>query len=117
MRKIDARELFAFAILTLVLAVSVAHAQTYTDLYNLGDATGDPLSPQFSGIVAQGRDGNLYSSTPAGGSSAMGAVFKITPQGTLSVLHSFNGTLGKVPYGGLTLGTDGNFYGTTSSGG
>jgi uncharacterized repeat protein (TIGR03803 family) len=117
MRKINARELFAFAILTLGLAVSVAHAQTYTDLYNLGGATGDPLSPQFSGIVAQGRDGNLYSTTPAGGSAALGAIFKITPQGTLTVLHSFNGTLGKVPYGGLTLGTDGNFYGTASTGG
>jgi uncharacterized repeat protein (TIGR03803 family) len=33
------------------------------------------------------------------------------------VLFSFNGTNGSCPYAGLTQGTDGNFYGTTYSGG
>jgi uncharacterized repeat protein (TIGR03803 family) len=32
-------------------------------------------------------------------------------------VHAFNGTDGKTPYAGLILGTDGNFYGTTSVGG
>src|SRR5277367_189361 len=103
-------------IFALSLAVA-AHAQTYTDLYNFGSASGDPLSPQYSGIVAQGVDGNLYSTTPAGGSGGLGAVFKITAQGAISVLYSFDGTHGKAPYSGLTLGTNGNFYGTASLGG
>jgi uncharacterized repeat protein (TIGR03803 family) len=38
--------------------------------------------------------------------------------GTLTVLHSFtDGNDGSEPYGGLTLGRDGNFYGTAYSGG
>ena len=32
-------------------------------------------------------------------------------------VHAFNGTDGREPYAGLIVGTDGNFYGTTSRGG
>jgi uncharacterized repeat protein (TIGR03803 family) len=44
-------------------------------------------------------------------------VFKISPKGTLKVLHNFNGTDGQVSVGGLTLATDGKFYGTAGLGG
>ncbi len=45
-------------------------------------------------------------------------VFKITPTGKLTVLHNINGTTdGEGPFAGLVQATDGNFYGTTSSGG
>jgi uncharacterized repeat protein (TIGR03803 family) len=116
-RKTNSGRLFAVVTLALSLVGAAAHAQTYSDLYNFGDASGDPLSPQYSGVVAQGRDGNLYSTTPKGGSNSLGTVFKITAQGAVSVLYNFDGTHGKFPYSGLTLGTDGNFYGTTSTGG
>lgn len=116
MRKINVRGLLAVATLTLSIAAAV-QAQTYSDLYNFGDGSSDPINPQYSGIVAQGRDGNLYSTSPKGGSNALGTVFQMTPQGKLTVLYNFDGTHGKVPYSGLTLGTDGNFYGTTSAGG
>jgi uncharacterized repeat protein (TIGR03803 family) len=115
-----------FAVAVLVLAVATAttaRAQTYSALYEFGGKTGDPASPQYSGIIAQGRDGNLYSTapaTPVGGlCSFCGAVFKITPSGTLTVAYYFNDTAGSgyTPFGGLTLGTDGNFYGTTKAGG
>ena len=51
-----------------------------------------------------------------------GTVFKLTPtssgQWTSTVLHSFTGGLdGGYPYGGLTLDTAGNVYGTTQVGG
>src|ERR1035441_5969913 len=36
---------------------------------------------------------------------------------TLTTLHSFNGSDGGYPYAGLVRGSDGNFYGTTQSGG
>jgi len=108
------------AIAALVVAVTfttTAVAQTYSAIYEFGNKTGDPANPQYSGIIAQGRDGDLYSTTPDGGSSCSfcGTVFKITPLGTLSVVYNFNDTTGAgyAPLGGLTLGTDGNFYGTT----
>ncbi|HET9308883.1 MAG TPA: choice-of-anchor tandem repeat GloVer-containing protein [Candidatus Sulfotelmatobacter sp.] len=98
-----------------------AHAQTYTVLDNLGMTNTDPLQPAWMGVFAQGRDGNLYSTTQAGGaftnSHQYGTVFSLTPSGTMTVLHSFDATNGGIPNSGLTLGTDGNFYGTTTIGG
>ena len=96
----------------LLAALTAGYAQTFSVLYDFGTQAGDPLSPQASGVIAQGRDGNLYS-TAVGGTGA-GAVFKITPQGTLSVIYNFDGYS---PVSGLTLGTDGNFYGATLLGG
>lgn len=105
------------SLILLVAAATAATAQTYTDLYNFGTHSGDPASPTYSGIIAQGRDGNLYSTAPYGGAYNDGAVFMITPTGTLTVVHSFDGTDGANPWAGLTLGTDGNFYGVTFNGG
>lgn len=103
------------SLLILAALTGVGDSQTYTVLYNLGTNAGDPSNPNYSGIVAQGRDGNLYSTAP-GGANGAGAMFKITPGGTLTVPYSFNSS-DEIPYSGLTLGTDGNFYGTTISGG
>ena len=100
----------------LILALLGSGRAQYSVLYNFGSRSGDPLEPFYSGIIAQGRDGNLYSTAP-GGANNVGAVFKITPAGTLTTLYSFDTTHGAYPYGGLTLGMDGNFYGTTSGGG
>jgi uncharacterized repeat protein (TIGR03803 family) len=118
MRRTHIRVLFGVALLVLVAGASTiaARAQTYKVAYEFGSHSGDPLSPQYS-LVAQGRDGNLYSTSPKGGTGNVGTVFKITPTGTLTVLYSFDVTHGAYPYGGLTLGTDGNFYGTTYQGG
>ena len=48
-----------------------------------------------------------------GGANDNGTVFKTTPGGALVTLFSFGGTNGLFPFGGLLLGRDGNFYGTT----
>jgi uncharacterized repeat protein (TIGR03803 family) len=108
----------AVLVLAMVAATFPARAQTFSVLYNFGSKTEDPVEPAQS-VVAQGRDGNLYSATGRGGIYNDGAVFKITPSGTPTLLYSFNlansGPYG--PFGGLTLGTDGNFYGTTVGGG
>jgi uncharacterized repeat protein (TIGR03803 family) len=96
-------------------ALTAGHAQTFSVIYNFGTNSGDPLDPQASGVIAQGRDGNLYSA--AVGGTGAGTVFKITPQGTLSVIYDFDGAHGYSPVSGLTLSTDGNFYGATLLGG
>lgn len=70
-----------------------------------------------------GSDGNFYGTAESGGSFAgstcntlgCGTVFRITPAGSYSVLHTFSGSDGSVPLD-LRQASDGNFYGTTFSG-
>jgi uncharacterized repeat protein (TIGR03803 family) len=68
--------------------------------------------------LAQGTDGDFYGTTEGGGDSNNdGTVFKITPAGTLTTLHIFDGADGSGPSSWLIQGIDGNFYGTTVEGG
>lgn len=64
-------------------------------------------------------DGNFYGTTQSGGTAGKGTAFRITPAGSLTILHSFGVTAGDgiSPLGGLTPSPNGNFYGTTTSGG
>jgi|ERR1039458_8279362 uncharacterized repeat protein (TIGR03803 family) len=75
----------------------------------------DGVGP-VAGLV-QGKDGNFYGTTSAGGVDGDGTVFEITASGVLTGLHSFTGGEdGSQPMAGLVQGSDGNFYGTTSAG-
>ena len=103
--------------LMLAAANTSAHAQTYKQLYNFGSHSGDPTAPRYSGIIAQGRDGYMYSTANDEWTDGLGTAFKMSPSGVLTVLHRFSGPDGLAPVGGLTLGTDGNFYGTSIAGG
>jgi len=73
--------------------------------------------------LAQGSDGNFYGTTEQGGTSTgcykgCGVIFKITPQGTFTTMHSFDyNTDGGEPLTSLLQASDGNFYGTTGFGG
>jgi uncharacterized repeat protein (TIGR03803 family) len=69
-----------------------------------------------SSSLVQGVDGNFYGTTEYGGMSGYGTAFRMTSNGALTTLVSFNAS-NSYPYGGLTLGTDGDFYGTTEYGG
>ena len=81
----------------------------------------EPAHPTAS--LVQGSDGNFYGTTRNGGISDYaygiehGTVFKVTTNGVLTTLVLFNGVNGEHPNAGLVLGNDGNFYGTTESGG
>jgi uncharacterized repeat protein (TIGR03803 family) len=72
----------------------------------------------------QGTNGNLYGVANSGGvsshcpnSSGCGTIFEITPGGKLTTLYNFCQTAkcadGALPTAGLTLATNGNFYGIT----
>jgi uncharacterized repeat protein (TIGR03803 family) len=111
----------ALSLLVLIaFTATYSPAQTYTALYDFGTKATDPESPQYSGIITQGRDGNLYStarSTPLGACSYCGAAFSISPAGVLTVYDFTPTGMGYTPLSGVSLGIDGNFYGTTESGG
>lgn len=78
---------------------------------------GDGFNP--SGNLIQATDGNFYGTAPNGGAYGNGVVFKITPSGQESVLHSFNASAndGYSPSSGLIQASDGDLYGTTPGNG
>jgi uncharacterized repeat protein (TIGR03803 family) len=90
-------------------------------LSDLGDFSADPsLGYNPLGPIVQGADGNFYGTTSGGGVSYGGTVFKFTSTGTLTTFYAFptfSSTEGAYPSAGVILGSDGNFYGTTKSGG
>jgi uncharacterized repeat protein (TIGR03803 family) len=72
------------------------------------------------GQLISGSDGNLYGTTMEGGANPpSGTVFKLTLNGNLTVLHSFNGADGGdcFPCAPLVQANNGNLYGTTQYGG
>jgi len=73
----------------------------------------------YAGVVLD-TGGNLYGTTSLGGTSQNGTVFKLTPEGNETVLHSFCGQPcgdGSEPMAGLVFDQKGNLYGTTMQGG
>jgi uncharacterized repeat protein (TIGR03803 family) len=70
-----------------------------------------------AGLV-QGTNGDFYGTTTGGGAHGeSGTVFEITPGGTLTTLHSFDGADGYYPDVALVLASNGDLYGTTFYGG
>jgi uncharacterized repeat protein (TIGR03803 family) len=98
-----------------------------TVLYSFGSSDADGQAP--SGALVQGIDGNFYGLTSAGGNTLTsgsatpscncGTIFRITPSGAETVLYAFGSSAadGARPSGALLQASDGNFYGTTASGG
>jgi uncharacterized repeat protein (TIGR03803 family) len=91
-------------------------AQTFKSLHSFVNTDG--AFPWDAPV--QASDGNFYGTTQNGGNTACasgcGTVFKITPSGKLTTF-SFDGTNGSDPFAGLVQAANGDFYGTTSSGG
>jgi len=108
----------AYAAFTFSLAVC-AQAQTFTTLGNFTGFNG--AYPSFGSMV-QSTNGNYYGSTEYGGKNKdYGAIFQLTAAGTLSTLYTFCSLTGcadgAFPEMAPILGSDGDFYGTTTSGG
>ncbi len=93
-----------------------------TTIYSFCDQAGCADGDSSLAPLIQGADGNFYSTTYGyGGPAGGGTVFEISSAGALSAIYDFcsqpNCADGANSQGGLTLGTDGNFYGTTTGGG
>lgn len=70
--------------------------------------------------LLQASNGDFYGTAYYGGANGDGTIFKMTPTGTVTVLHSFNGVNnadGSNPCCGLIQAGDGNIYGATFGGG
>jgi len=94
---------------------STTPAGVLTTLVSFNNTNGQA---PYAGLTL-GIDGNFYGTTYSGGSANDGTVFKMTTAGDLTPLASFTGVSlnGQNPTTALVQGTDGNFYGTTLSGG
>ena len=85
-------------------------------LYALSDANDDGAVPY--GNLLWGSDGNLYGLSYVGGHNGLGAAFRIAPDGSETLLHSFGSPGdGANPHGSLIQANDGNLYGVTAYGG
>jgi len=101
---------------------TVTPAGALTTLYSFCAKTNcaDGQDPNVGGLL-QATDNKFYGTTNFGGNDSCslgcGTVFEITPDGTLTTLHDFNGTDGQNIFDGVVQLTDGTFYGTTFGGG
>ncbi len=95
----------------------------------LHSMAGNDGTAPLAGLVA-GPDGAFYGTASTGGAWGFGSVFRVTASGVVTTLVNFTdpntilstttGTtspIGASPTAKLTLGADGNFYGTTDLGG
>jgi uncharacterized repeat protein (TIGR03803 family) len=96
-------------------------------LYSFCGQAGCPDGDLPLGELTQGLGGSFYGTTYIGGTNSSdcgggcGTVYKITSAGALTTIYNFCAEAkcadGYLPQAGLTLGTDGNLYGTNIGGG
>jgi uncharacterized repeat protein (TIGR03803 family) len=97
-----------------------AEAQTLTVLYSF---TGSSDGGNSYADLVRDAAGTVYGTTYYGGDfncnhvSGCGVVFKVDTSGTETVVHTFAGSDGAYPVGGLLLNSAGDLYGTTAHGG
>lgn len=87
---------------------------TKTVLSHFGN--GLDFSNPHAGLI-EDRAGNLYGTSFLGGGYGLGTIFKITPKGGATALHTFTGSDGEYPQSRLLMDEAGNLYGTASRGG
>ncbi len=95
----------------------VTLAGAFKVIYDFGGSDGQ-ANPS---VPVQDSDGNFYGTTSGNnyslGQTGGGTVYKITPAGALTILHTFTGGSDGSGPNPLVLGGDGSLYGTTGQGG
>jgi uncharacterized repeat protein (TIGR03803 family) len=111
------------ATVVALFLVATATAQTAVPLYTYPNTDNNTSGISNQSFLAQGPDGELYDTNYSGGEYNNGSVFEMSTSGDYTLLYSFCAEggncleTGTTPQGGVTLGTDGNLYGTTEGGG
>ena len=105
------------------LLATLAQAQTFTTLYKFRG--GRDGKDTFAGVI-QDASGKLYGTTTGGGNrncnmgekgNGCGVVYRVNTDGTETVLHTFSGADGAVPWTPMVRDQAGNLFGTTWLGG
>jgi uncharacterized repeat protein (TIGR03803 family) len=111
-----AASLLALALAAAFCVTQAANAQTFHLLYQF--KSGHDGSQPYASLILDPK-GNLYGTTWIDGAYSYGTVFKLSPSGKETVLHSFTGTRGDgaFPMSPLVRDAAGNLYGTTEYGG
>jgi uncharacterized repeat protein (TIGR03803 family) len=96
----------------------VTSAGLHIVLYRFGRAPNNQTGERPQSGLVRGADGTYYGTTALGGpgQNSHGVVYRITPDGVLTVIHAFNEADGYSP-GEIMMASDGFLYGTTQSGG
>lgn len=120
------RNVVAAVAVTLVMTVFSMAQYSETPIYTFTGGSDGAIGGRQ---LVSDSAGNLYGTTISGGNKSTscavqtgvpgcGVVFKLTPTGKYTVLHTFTGGEdGAFPYAGVTLDSAGNLYGTTFAGG
>jgi uncharacterized repeat protein (TIGR03803 family) len=110
----------AVAVLNIsgVTASGAALEALYSFTASSADSSGSTYGAYPMAGLLQARGGSFYGTASGGGAAGYGTVFRLTPNGAVSLVYSFNdGNDGAVPFGGLIQGTNGSLYGTTAGAG
>ena len=116
------RELLIVSLTALALLTVPAHAQIFTSLYSFPGGT----AGAYPGNLTVSPSGTIFGGTQQGGDQSCnppygcGVIFKLSTNGTETVLHAFAGSGandGSGPNGLLLNPSTGTLYGTTAGGG
>src|ERR1700674_1580728 len=105
-----AASLMLFGVLIIAASVDMGATSRFgVDVVHSFAGSADGSQPAAG--LTQATDGNFYGTTYFGGASNAGSVFKMTPSGAVTILHSFSaGPDGGYPLAGLIQATDGKLY-------
>jgi len=101
----------ATILLVMLLAQVSLAATDFSVVFNFDGTHG---SEPVEEVLAEDKDGNMWGTTLGGGDRGDGTIFKLTPDGSITTIYSFD--VWTAPFG-LVLGVDGNFYGVGVSSG
>ena len=96
---------------------------TFTTVYSFCSQSNCTDGKDPLGALVRAANGDIYGETNAGGNAGYGTIYRVTPAGKLKTVYHFCVTGlpscadGGGPGGGLTLGSDGSYYGTNGLGG
>ena len=106
--------ILACALLLIFSAAALpASAQTFTTLARFNGTNGE--NPYSAPV--QGPNGDFYGATGYGGANDQGVAYEMTPQGSLTLLHTFSESEAAQPFANLLLTSSGSFYSTSFEGG